>query len=203
VACGIEDPHGLCAEGHQQLALVRQVRGVGHVAHQEDGVRLQPEVAGHPQVALRDVGLGAVRGDPDDIRPEIGRTTQVGTGAPARRHEDPHPAGAQPLPDRGQHLGVAEQRPADLQRRGAQPVPVANLDHRYPSGVGRGRVGDELLAAQLVAHGVVAVAQRRIVDQHRARAGGTSRLVLDLPRRHRTSLLAAAPTSRLAAAPTR
>ncbi len=184
MAGGVHDADRPRAVGDQQRALLGELAGADHVAHQQHRLGLHPEVAQNSEVALGDIGLRAVRGDPHDVGTAPHRVAQVRTRAPARRHEHPHAGVLQLLAHRGEHLVVAEPGLPELEGGGPQAVAVADLDHGDAGLVGRAGVGTQLGGVELVAHRVVAVAKRRIVQHH---PGCGRRLVHGSPHRVRAA----------------
>jgi hypothetical protein len=89
------------------------------------------------------------------------------TVPPTRQQKDGQLAVRQRFPGDRQHLVVTQLGPADLQRGCTQPVAVADLDHWNARGVRGLCVCAQLLRAEVVPDGVVAVPQTRIVNLDR------------------------------------
>lgn len=118
-----DDAHGGGAELDQPGAFPGQPVGARHVAHQRHGLGLDPVFAEGTQVPFGQVPLGAVGADPHHVHLVGDGPLQVGGGAPARQHEDGHPAVLQGLPHDRQHLVVVEPGLPDLQGGTPRPLP--------------------------------------------------------------------------------
>ena len=119
------------------------------------------------EVPFGEVGLGAVSADADQVDLVGDGVLDVIDRGPPRQQEDAQFAVRQGFPGDRQHLVIAEPGPADLKGGGPQAVAVADLDHRNARGVRGLRVGAQLVGAEVMPDGVVAVAQTRIVDLDR------------------------------------
>ena len=83
-AGGVDDVDALAAGVDHDPRLLGQHLGRLGVAHHQEADGLQAELAGQPEVLDRDVGLGAVGGDPADLAAVVLRGADVVLGADAR-----------------------------------------------------------------------------------------------------------------------
>ena len=137
--------------------------GVGH--HQE-AHGLQADLAGQAEVLDGDVGLGAVGGDADDRRAEVGHGPDVVGGPDARAASGRRSSPACAVFDRGaiSRSRSSVQAEAVVERAAAEAVAVADLDHRHPGAVEGVHDGRHLVHGELVGVGVGAVPQGRVGD---------------------------------------
>jgi hypothetical protein len=167
-AGGVGDVHDLGAGVGHDPGLIGQPLGAVLVGHHEEADRGHAELPGQGEVLGGDVGLGAMRGDPHERRPEVAGPAQVALGPDARQQQDGHAACREHF-DGGSDEGLlVDQRPAVVERRAAQPVAVADLDVGDPGFVQRGGHRLDVVDRELVRLGVAAVSQGR-VDDHDTR----------------------------------
>ena len=108
--------------------------GVGH--HQEpDG--FQAQLTRQPEVLDRDVGLGAMGGDPADRAAVVLRLLDVLLGAHAGQHQEGDLGLFRRLGRELDQLLLGGLGEAVVERRAAQPVAVGHLDHRHARGIKR------------------------------------------------------------------
>ena len=133
--------------------------GVGH--HQEpDG--FQAQLAGQPEVLDRDVGLGAVGGDPADRAAVVLRLFDVFLGADAGQHQEGDLGLFGGLGGELDQLLLGRLGEPVVEARATQPVAVRHLDDRHARVVERGHDGADLVLGELVTLVVRAVAQGRV-----------------------------------------
>ena len=139
---------------------------------------LEAELAGEPEVLARDVGLGAVRGDPADLAAGVLGRADVVLGAEAGQHEEGDLGLLGRLHRGADQVELGRVAEAVVERRAAEAVAVGDLDDRHAGVVEGGHDVDDVLGRELVALGVRAVAQRRVgdaqVERRRCRASGRS-----------------------------
>ena len=136
-----------------------------HVAHHQHPDGLLAALADVADVALGDVGLGAVAGHADHVDAQIqGRAEVLVDRGESRNAVHAQAASGKARAGRAEHGRVVLARQTHLQRRGADAVAVPDLDDGNP-GLFRGRrIAGDLRRGELVGHGVIAVAQRGIAD---------------------------------------
>lgn len=134
-------------------------------------MRLDALFAQEAEVPFGEGRLGAVRSDAHEIDLVGEGPLDVLDRAPARQQEDPELAVREGFARDGQHLVVVQPGESDLERGRAQPVAVADLDHRNACRVRRPGVRAQLVGAEAVPDGVVAVPQARVVDLDRPARG--------------------------------
>ena len=160
----VDDVHALAAGVDHDPCLFRQPLRRLRVRHHQEPDGLQIQVASQSEVLDRDVGLGAVRRDPDHGDPEVGDGADVVLGAEAGQHERGD------LRLLGLVDGGGDQRPLVLEgesvveRRSAEAVAVGDLDDRHAGTVESGDDAAHHLLVELVTLGVRSVTQRRVGD---------------------------------------
>ena len=175
--------------------------GADGVAHHQEADGLQTEFAGQPEVLDRDVGLGAVRGDPADRAAVVLGLLDVLLGAHAGQHQEGDLGFLRRLGGDLDQLLLGRLGEAVVEAGATEAVAVGHLDHRHAGGVEGGDDGADLLLGELVALVVRAVPQRRVghadvphrveedaVGTHRAHASFL------LPTRAAASLAISSPT---------
>ena len=150
-----------------------ELLGRGAVAIIRKPTVSMPSDACQPEVLDRDVGLGAVGGDPGHRRAGLAGVAQVVHRADAGDEQNGDPG-------RGGLLGAARIRTivldlgeAVVERRPADAVAVADLDDLDAGAVERVHGGPHLCLGELVRHGVAAVAQRGVGDPDGRTLGAT------------------------------
>jgi len=107
------------------------------VRHHEEAHGLEPDLAGQAEVLVRDVGLCAVGGDPDDRDADVADRLDVVLRAQPRQHQRRDLGGAR-LVDRGLHEhALVDERETVVVRRSAEAVAVGHLDDGHPGRVER------------------------------------------------------------------
>ena len=169
-AGGVDDVGALAAGVDHDPRLRGQLLRARHVAEHQKADRLQAELARGGEVLDRDVGLGAVGGDPHDVAPRLG-------GALAGRRRCPTPGTSSTAiarcwpPRRAAAISVISStaREAVVEGRAAEPVAVGRP--RSPARRrrrARATVARTWSSVNWCAIGVAAVAQRRVGDPHPA-----------------------------------
>ena len=165
VPAGIGDVDAVRAVGLHQRGLPGQVGRRGQVAHHQEPGDVHPQLARGRDVLGRDVGLGAVRGDPHRADPERERVLEVGDGADAGQQQRGQPgAGDGPGDGLDPLLAGVAARPVG-QARAGQPVAVGDLDRVHAGRVEGGGDPRGLLRRDPVAGGVHAVPQRDVLNE--------------------------------------
>ena len=111
---------------------------------------LQAELAGQPEVLDRDVGLGAVGGDPADRPAVVLRLLDVLLGADAGQHQERDLGFLRGLGRQLDQLLLGGLGEPVVEARPAQPVTVGHLDDRHPGGVQRRDDRADLVLGELV-----------------------------------------------------
>jgi hypothetical protein len=174
-AGGVDDVHALAAGVDHDPGLRGQRVGVGAVREHQEADGFQTEVAGHPEMLDRHVGLRAVGRDPHDRGAGVARLVQVGHGADAGQEQDGDPGVARHVDRRGHQVDLVGVREAVVERRAGEAVAVSDLDDGHAGLVQRARHGPYLIDRELVGYRVAAVAQGGVGDPngrgaHRATA---------------------------------
>ena len=163
----VDDVHALRAGVDHDAGLCGEFGRPDAVRQHEEPDRLQAEPPGRGEVLHADVGLGAVRGDARDLGTAVVGVLDVADRGHPGQHQE-RDAGLPGLLDRGgdqrELVGAGE---AVVEARAAEAVAVAHLDHPDVGRVERGHDAAHLSLGELVAHGVAAVAQRRVGDADR------------------------------------
>ena len=163
----VDGVDALAARVDHDPALPGQLLGRGAVAHHQEADRLHAERPGQPEVLDRDVRLGAVGGDPGHRGAGLASVAEVVHGADAGDQQDGDLGRGRLLGRRTDQDDVLDLGEAVVERRAADAVAVADLDHLDAGAVERVHGGPHLRLGELVRHGVAAVAQRGVGDPHR------------------------------------
>ena len=132
------------------------------MAHHQEADGLQAQLAGQPEVLDRDVGLGAVGGDPADRAAVVLRLLDVLLGADTGQHQEGDLGFLGRLGRQLDQLLLGGLGEPVVEARPAQPVAVGDLDDRHAGGVQRRDDRADLVLGELVALVVRPVAQRRV-----------------------------------------
>ena len=161
---GIDDVDAIGAVRFHQLGLPGQLRGRGHVRHHEESRDVHSEAACILDVLLRDVRLGAMRGNAHRSRSGRVGLMQVLDRANAGQQQDRYPGPTDVLRNGGDPFQIGVGPEAVVEARTRQAVSVADLDSVDSGGVECARDLDDLVERVLVAQRVHSVAQSDVLN---------------------------------------
>lgn len=142
------------------------------MAHHEEADGIHVELAGHGDVLLGDIGLGAVGGDTDGVDAEFARHLEVIDGANARQQQG-RDLGLLHLGNDGAEVFfVGMGREAVVDRGTTEAVAVGDFDQRDAGFVEAGGDADHLVEGHQVTLGMHAIPQGHVVDGNGLAFGG-------------------------------
>ncbi len=132
--------------------------------HHQEAANLHAELARETDVLLRNIGLGAMRRDAHHLGAEVARSFEVITRADSRQQQDRQLRVLQDRARGANQIEFIDARHSILNGRSAEPVAMRDLDHMHAGLVESARDRGDLLASELMANDVRAIAQRDIAN---------------------------------------
>ena len=158
----VDDVDALAPRVGHDPGLRGQLLRRDRVAHHQEPDGLQAQLAGQAEVLDRNIGLGAVGGDPADRAAVVLRLLDVFLGANAGQHQEGDLGFLGRLGGQLDQLLLGGLGEPVVEARAAQSVAVGHLDDRNARGVEGGDDGTDLVLGELMALVVAAVAQGRV-----------------------------------------